>query len=451
WVSPTRFASRLLEGRRLRRLWDDLAWSISRRPAAWWLATTAVMLPFAVAGVLFHDRLTYGLLEELPATTLSVQGARAVQDHYPAGEAGPITVLVADPDTIFGGEGVSRTVARRGSAAVAELTNRLWERKEELGIADIRSMAAPYGVVRQEDKGVLQRAGLQAGAQDSAYYVSDTGPDKGRITRLDVVFDDDPFSRDSISELDRLQATVKRLLPEELEGAELYFIGPTASIRDLKGVVNRDQVRIDLMVLAGVFAVLVALLRQIMVAAYLIYTVFFSYLVTLGVTFATFWLLSPGDFPGLDWKVPMFLFTILVAVGEDYNIYLVARIEEEQKRLGGLAGVREGLARTGGIISSCGIIMAGTFCSLMFGSLTGMIQLGFALAFGVILDTFVVRPILVPAYLVMLNDGTFGSASRWLGAYRPDEEESPADEALGPAERPAARPRRQPIEVPPAV
>lgn len=113
----------------------------------------------------------------------------------------------------------------------------------------------------------------------------------------------------------------------------------------------------------------------------------------------------------------MFLFTILVAVGEDYNIFLVARVEEEQRRFGGVAGVREGLARTGGIISGCGAIMAGTFCSLMFGSLTGMIQLGFALTFGVILDTFVIRPILVPAYLVMLNDGRFGSASRLLGAY----------------------------------
>jgi RND superfamily putative drug exporter len=233
------------------------------------------------------------------------------------------------------------------------------------------------------------------------------------------------------------------LLPEELQEAELYFIGPTASISDLKDVTNADQIRIDLMVLSGVFAVLFALLRQVMVAGYLILTVFFSYLVTLGATFAFFWAISPGEFIGLDWKVPMFLFTILVAVGEDYNIYLVARVEEEQRRLGGVQGVREGLARTGGIISGCGLIMAGTFSSLMFGSLSGMIQLGFALSFGVILDTFVVRPILVPAYLVMLNNGRFGSLSRILGAYVPPEDDADADAGGEP-------PRLQRSAAPPA-
>lgn len=426
WISPTRFAFRLLDRRRLRRIWEDLADSISRRPGTWWLATVGLMLPTAIVGVVCYNKLTYGLLEELPVSTLSVQGARAVQSHYPAGEAGPITALVVDPDTLFGGQDVGRAAARRGSAAIADLTRRLWEKRDELDLADIRSMSHPHGVVRQQGKSLLEVGGAMAAAQHSDYYVSDTGPDRGRIARLDIVFNDDPFSRDSIAEFTNLEETIRGLLPQELDNADLYLIGPTASIRDLKTVTGRDQVRIHLMVLAGVFAVLVALLRQIMVAAYLITSVFFSYLVTLGVTFATFWVLSPGDFPGLDWKVPMFLFTILVAVGQDYNIYLVSRIEEEQKRLGGLGGVREGLARTGGIISSCGIIMAGTFSSLMFGSLTGMIQLGFALAFGVLLDTFVVRPLLVPSYLVMLNSGFFGSASRWLGAYQPSGDDMPA-------------------------
>jgi RND superfamily putative drug exporter len=152
------------------------------------------------------------------------------------------------------------------------------------------------------------------------------------------------------------------------------------------------------------------------ISAYLIVSVFFSYFVTLGVTFAFYYLKDPDGFGGLDWKVPMFLFTILIAIGEDYNIFLMTRIEEEQERYGPVEGIRIAMLRTGTIISSCGIIMAGTFMSLWAGTLVGMQQLGFALAFGVLLDTFVVRPLLVPAYLIMLYQGRFGAFSRFLGA-----------------------------------
>ena len=104
----------------------------------------------------------------------------------------------------------------------------------------------------------------------------------------------------------------------------------------------------------------------------------------------------------IDWRVPFFLFTILVAVGEDYNILLITRALEERKVFGGVEGTRRALACTGGTITSCGLIMAGTFATLMLTGLNTLVQVGFALAFGVLLDTFLVRPVLVPAFTVLL-------------------------------------------------
>jgi len=195
-------------------------------------------------------------------------------------------------------------------------------------------------------------------------------------------------------------------------------------VSDLKEVTDRDQIRIDILVLSGVFLILVILLRRPMISLYLILSVFFSYLATLGVTFAVYWAMDPAGFNGLDWKVPMFLFTILIAVGEDYNIFLMTRIDEESEKHGPVKGITVALEKTGSIISSCGIIMAGTFASLLAGSLVGMDQLGFALAFGVLLDTFVVRPILVPSYLILLHSGRFGKLGNFLGAC-PVEEAAP--------------------------
>jgi RND superfamily putative drug exporter len=140
-------------------------------------------------------------------------------------------------------------------------------------------------------------------------------------------------------------------------------------------------------------------------AGYLLATVLLSYYATLGLTtmFAAAWAGKPiGQ---VEWRVPFFLFTILVAVGEDYNILMVMRAIAERRRRGADRGIRRGLARTGGTITACGLIMAGTFATLMLAGLGTLVQIGFALAVGVLIDTFLVRPFLVPSFLLIVWRG----------------------------------------------
>ena len=431
WLSGTSLVNRLVERNRIQVAWEWVSNNVVQSPKKVLLVCFLIMLPFGILGLVWHDFLSYGLLSELSPSSQSVIGAKAVQAHFPAGSAGPATILLRNDKVDFREEGPKE--------ALDEIAQRLKANRKELGLADVRYLKEPLGwgpedAEAKEDadpndrvsgaaRALRERVEAKRRKEAEQYYVASSPEEgeanlfEGKVTRLDLVFENDPFSRECITQLNLVEELVRRDMPLAIKGdTEVHLVGPTASIRDLKVVTDRDQVKIDILVLAVVFVILVLLLRKPAVSAYLIISVFFSYFVTLGVTFAAFWWLHGADFAGLDWKVPMFLFTILIAIGEDYNIFLMTRVEEEQAVHGPVEGIRVAMARTGSIISSCGIIMAGTFFSLILGGeLEGMKQLGFALSFGVLLDTFVVRPLLVPAYLVLVYGGHLGEVGRYLG------------------------------------
>ncbi len=381
--------------------WDWIGQRIAKYPA-WTLAVCiGFMAPFCVVTMKYHQYVSYGFLSNLPITAPSVRGTLDLQAHFPGGATGPLTVLIRSDETDF--------ALSDSTEIVAALSDWLKEHQEELQLADVRSVANPLGITDAAERAFEGLSRLQVLSRRSVLrkrandlYVSQAEPLTGHVTRMDLVFNHDPFARDSIEHLDRiepqLRAEFKKLLPAD---AKLHFLGSTPSIRDLKMVRTGDQIRINMLVCLTVYVILVMLLRQPLVCLFLVLSMLLGYGTTYGTTLFVFWALDPAGFPGLDWKLPMMLFTILVAVGEDYNIFLMSRVTEEQTRHGPIQGVIVAMSRTGGIISSCGVIMAGTFSALMFGSLVSMRQLGFALTFGVLLDTFVIRPILVPAFLVV--------------------------------------------------
>lgn len=398
------------EGRRgltglMHRRWERLEILIQRRPWAMWLGTIGLLLPFAIAGIVLRNDLSYDLIGDLPADAPSVVGTRILTEHMPPGILGPVNVLVVCKNTDFHGP--------QGRAIIEHITQRLRDQSKQLGIADVRSYTSPLGsaaaAATMEDLHVspaVRQELMDRTARD--YYLTDLGGRTDIGARFDIILQNNPFCMACMPGFAHIEPTVADALPPANRAdCQIFVGGLTANVRDLSAVMQRDRWHIQVLVICSVLAVLILLLRQVVVSLYLILSVLFSYFVTLGVCFAVFAALDPHGFTGIDWKVAIFLFTILVAVGEDYNIFLMTRIEEETPRRGPLRGITDALIRTGPIISSCGIIMAGTFASLMIGRLAEMKQLGFALAFGVLLDTFIVRPVLVPAFLVLFRSGRF--------------------------------------------
>jgi uncharacterized membrane protein YdfJ with MMPL/SSD domain len=217
----------------------------------------------------------------------------------------------------------------------------------------------------------------------------------GGSARLQVVLNDGPYTPEALRTVDALRLLVDSEGPGFVEGA-------SAVVADLRDGSNRDMVRAVMFVLLGVFVVLVLLLRALAAPLYLILTILVSYGATLGIVRLVF--VGILGVAGVTWWVPIFMFVMLVALGMDYNIFLMGRVKEEVAKSGHQVGIRTAVARTGGIITSAGIIMAGTFAAMMSASILGLVQVGFAVAVGVLLDTFIVRTALVPSIAVILGE-----------------------------------------------
>jgi RND superfamily putative drug exporter len=400
--------------------WASVANLVVRRPGLILLMSLAALVPLAVVGA--RTKANYNQLADLHPDQPSVMGSRLIRQYFAVGELGPSWVLMHHPTIDFRSD--------TGLKAVESLARQISLLDN---VAEVRAVSRPLG---KPLGSVVSPAAPDAGAPDNSFlgglsrlrrnaqrdvgsmvlrsgsdprYVS-TQPadpiDRNHITRIEVVFRSDPFSVESLATLAEVRKTVERAAEPNgaLAGASLVgYAGSTAEVNDLKVVTTLDEQRMYYLVTAGVYAILVLLLRRPGISLYLIGTVILGYLASLGLTELVFRYLHTGPEPfyGLDWKVGFFLFVILVAVGEDYNILLMARVIEEEHKHGPIEGTRLAVAHTGGIISSCGIIMAGTFLSMLTGTLASLQQMGFALGAGVLLDTFVVRPILVPAFIVL--------------------------------------------------
>ena len=215
----------------------------------------------------------------------------------------------------------------------------------------------------------------------------------GKASRLQVILAKDPFSPAALNITSRLAEIVKK-------SGTGYISGGTATLLDIRNVMDKDFIRVMLLVLIGIMIVLVLLLRSLVAPLYMIGTILLSYGATLGLTRLLFDAILHKD---LAWWVPFFMFTLLVALGMDYNIFLMGRVKEETAGRTTKSGTARAVVKSGGIITSAGIIMAGTFGAMLSSSLLGLVELAFAITVGVLLDTFIIRTTIMPAIVVLLD------------------------------------------------
>ncbi|MFG3054782.1 MMPL family transporter [Kitasatospora sp. NPDC048239] len=328
-------------------VWRRVAALVGRRPRATWAASLAVLAALAA----FAPALDSG---GVPQTELfikeqpSIVGQRLLSAHFPGGSGNP-AVVVASADHA---EAVAAAAAVPGVAGVRPYTG-----------------GAPGGPPKVVD---------------------------GRI-RLDATLDDPADSDAAVATVRRLRAAV-----HAVPGADALVGGYTAQQGDTRATAERDRALIAPVVLLCILAVLVLLLRSLLAPVLLVATVALSYLATIGVSALVF--PHVFGFSATDPSVPLYGFVFLVALGVDYNIFLMTRVREESRRVGTREGVLRGLTATGGVITSAGVVLAATFAALGVIPLAFLAQIAFIVAFGVLLDTLLVRSLLVPALVRDLGD-----------------------------------------------
>ena len=295
--------------------------------------TTAVILGVMALGLTGLKSDGLTVAQSFRTTPDSVVGQRVVDQHFPAGAGQPVVVI-----------GNEQQGAQLRSAF-----------KATPGIT---------GVI-----GPVSRAG-------HAYL-------QGTLTSA-------PDSQSAYNTIDKVRAAV-----HAVRGADAMVGGNTAINLDINRASAHDRKVIIPVILAVVFLILGLLLRALVAPIMLIATVVLSFAAALGVSAVMFD--HVFNFGGSDTSFPLFVFVFLVALGIDYNIFLMTRVREETAKHGPRRGALTGLAATGGVITSAGLVLAGTFAALATLPVTFLTELGFAVAFGVLLDAIIVRSVLVTA------------------------------------------------------
>jgi putative drug exporter of the RND superfamily len=347
-------------------VWGKISRKVDSRPRVIWVGSVALLAVMAT-GLLGLKADGLGEKDVFLTPTESIEGFTVLQDHFAAGATSPVRVIV------------------------------------DQGEADA-ALAAVKAVPGIDTAYVLTPA-IAQGAP------AGTGPQSpivvGGKVEIDAVTAAAASTRDAQQVVSKVRETLKSQAPDALVG------GQAAEALDTRLTTDRDIKVIIPVILLVIFVVLSFLLRALVAPALIVGANILSFAASLGVSSLVFDHLF--HFPGMDPATPLLAFVFLVALGVDYSIFLMSRTREESLRHGTRAGVRRSLAVTGGVITSAGLVLAATFAALGVIPLIFLAQIAFIVGFGVLVDTFIVRSLLVPGLIADVGRASWWP---WAGAFK---------------------------------
>lgn len=377
------------------RLWAWAGDLVKRRPRAVTMVVGGILLWASLLGAWKRNEPIYDSLEQFPENSSFVRGARGYAHHFHEGKpVADATLLLTFPQRVDTPEHAEEL--RRKLDEIAEAVH------QRLPVVHYRDVVDPLGTWRkpdsaQSESALMPRAIIERFARPS--YMGRSG----KVTRIDVGVEIETRSIPAMKAVAHLREIVTQVLDSDnslqSSAAVIEIGGENAIYADMRNLRIRDFAVVAAAAIGIIFAVLLWLLRSAIQSAILIIATLLTYLSAYGVTWMIVYMVYGA--PALAWQIDFLLFIVVLSLGQDYNIFVVARVHEELKRHDPREAIAIAIRRTGSVVSSCGVIMAATFASMFAGSLMMMKEFAIALSLAMLIDTFIVRPLLVPALILL--------------------------------------------------
>jgi uncharacterized membrane protein YdfJ with MMPL/SSD domain len=322
---------------------------------------------------------SFNFIDGFPDDAESKRGYVLLADSFPEGQLAPTEIFIETPDTGIAGR----------LEAVEELSATI---AGTPGIYRVSGPTRPTGIAMEP---------TEAMAFGAARFISTDGS----TARVEVLIDGDPYSQESLELVREIRVLAEASEFSDIAGTRILVGGESAVQADTKASIDADIKWLAPVSLLAILIVLVLLLKSIVAPLYLVFSVIVSFGATFGLSVFAFQQIFGHS--GVAYSNGVWMFIFLVALGADYNIFVMSRIREATKKEGFRSGIATAVGRTGGVVTSAGIILAGTFAVLTTLPLRDIFQLGFAVMLGVLIDTFIVRALLVPSMAAMLGDNSW--------------------------------------------